>query len=417
MSNESSESHFIGMLLSEPEKYFAELDSFPKRDWFQDKDLGKISEALQRSEDKDIKTISQATGIDIGKLITLQLDAPVSLNIKAFAHEIFDNYKGRDIQKKGARWQDAKKFDDVFFESVRQDMDEITETTNGIHELVFPQEALEKWIADKEDRISGKIKPIKINFPSLDNAFGGGLHPELITIAGRPGSGKSALLKSMFLRALKNNYRVAVFSIEMVINEYLDRLASEWVAIDGMRLKDPTCLDDDELDKVTQFAKEVFHKDFSFNSLQSSTADDVERLSKAAKIKMGGLDLIFVDHLHIMDSHNHKLDERQLLSDITRKLKKLSQVLMVPIVLAAQCNRLSEKRTDKRPLMSDLKGSGGIEENSNIIMFVHRPGMYDDDISKSNAEVYIAKNRHGPAHRTLNFRFNESLTAFEEIDL
>lgn len=412
-----AEESFIGMLLADPD-CAAQLDQYPNREWFLNNDLGKISEAINKMNTVDLFEISDVTGIKQAELMKLQIRAPVSHNPNAYAKEIFSNHKGRKITAIAQKWNSVKKYSKAFFESVDTDMNTLQELSGGVHDVIFADQALDEWMADKEKRICGEIKPVPSGFPSLDRLFGGGLHRgDLITVAGRPGSGKSAFLKSGYVNMALNNpdLKVAIFSIEMSPNEYLDRMCSEYIKISGTKLREAVHLTNDELDRMMEFRRNFHNKNFSFNRIQACTAFEIVRLAKSAMMRMGGLDAIFIDHLHIVKNHDKRLMEQAMLAEQTITFKRLAQDLDVPVVLAAQCNREQEKRADKTPQMSDLRGSGAIEQDSNGILFIHRPGLYDMAVDASIAEVALRKNRHGPSPAKLTFKFVPEFTSFVEM--
>jgi len=412
-----TEKFFVGMLLGDIDTA-ASLDQYPDKKWFLSRDMAKISEAIEKASTVDAFEISSMTGISQSEIVRLQLDAPISHNPSAYAKEIFNNFKGRTILDLARKWSKATKYTKEFFDGVETDLCSLSQITRGIHDVVFTHELLDDWVADKERRIAGEIKPVLSGFPSLDEMLAGGFHRgDLITVAGRPGSGKSGLLKSSYLNMVKNdeNLKVAIFSIEMSPNEYIDRMCAEYTRISGTKLRKAVDLTDHDLDMIMGFAKKFHAQTFSFNKIQQCTVYEIARLAKAAKLRMGGLDAIFVDHLHIIKSHDKRLMEQDRLAEQTITLKRMAQDLDVPVILAAQCNREQEKRPDKTPQMSDLRGSGAIEQDSNCILFVHRPGLYDQAVDPGIAEVALRKNRHGPSPALLTFKFEPEFTAFVEM--
>ena len=280
---------FVGMVLENPEIVVNMKAQYPKRVWFQDKELGKIAEALQNSDDKDLKTIADVTGLPTSRVLQIQLDAPVSANIDPYAKEIADKFKLRTIVDIGQKWIRNAALGKDFQQEVNADMDLIQRTASGEQELVLVDEAIDGFMEELQGKIAGTIRPMATGFPSLDDSFAGGLHAELVTIAGRPGTGKSALIKSMIIKNLKAKLKVAIFSVEMTVNEYLARMVSEWCGIDGKRIKKGHVLNDEELDKIHGFRKEIKESKFSFNKIQECTVLDVARLSKSAKISNGGV--------------------------------------------------------------------------------------------------------------------------------
>lgn len=414
--SDSAERNFIGLMLSS-EDVASTINNYPKKEWFHNRNLGKISEAIEKSSCIDTLEISKLSGVSQKYIIEIQIDAPISLNPNAYAAEIYNLYRRRTITTIATGWLRANITDNQFFIDVEADISTIQQISGGIHEVLFAGNSLDLWLEDKQERISGAIRPVKSGFPALDSLFAGGLHRgDLITVAGRPGSGKSAFIKSMLVNMVRiePSIKVAIFSIEMTPNEYLDRMCSEWAEIDGTKLREAVNLSDNELDRLVEFSKFFHDKNFTFNRMQGCTVLDIKRLAKAAKLKMQGLDMIFVDHLHIIKSHNRKLLEQDRIAEITIELKRLGQDLVVPVVLAAQCNREQEKRQDKTPQMSDLRGSGAIEQDSNCILFIHRPGLYDDS-DVGITQVAVRKNRHGSSPCELNFKFKPEHTAFIQL--
>jgi len=412
-----AEENFIGMLLAEPD-CIADLTQYPNKEWFYNLALGKISDAIHKGSTQDPFEISELTGIKQSYLVKLQINAPVSHNPNAYSKAIYNNFKGRKITAIAEKWIKQKKYNQDFFDAVDNDLNNLSQLGGGVHDVMFAEESLDLWMADKERRISGEIKPVHTGFPSLDRLFAGGYHrKDLITVAGRPGSGKSAFTKSSHVKMSLDdpNTKVAIFSIEMEPNEYLDRMCSEYMRIGGTTLREAVNLTDHELDKMMDFRRKFHSHNFSFNRIQACTVFEIVRLAKAAKMRMKGLDAIFVDHLHIIKNHDKRLQEQALLAEQTITLKRLAQDLDVPVIMAAQCNRDQDKRPDKTPQMSDLRGSGAIEQDSNCIVFIHRPGLYDKAVDPGVAEVALRKNRHGPSPAQLTFKFEPDYTAFLEM--
>ena len=414
---EQAEECFIGMMLAD-EDIAATLEVYPQREWFKNKMLGKISDAIQKSNSIDPLEISNLCGVPHLEIVKLQVNAPISHNPNAYANQIYNQHKGRMIIQTAKKWIDHCTYNKDFFDETDSDMNRLQQISGGVHEVVFTKQLLDEWITDKEKRICGEIKPVPSGFPSLDRMFSGGLHRgDLVTVAGRPGSGKSSFLKSGLINMFKGKpeTKAAIFSIEMSPNEYLDRMCSEWTGVPGTKLREAVHLTESDLDAVMEFTRSFHDKNFSFNRVQSCTVYDIVRLAKAAKLRMHGLDVILVDHLHIIKNHNSRLQERDRLAEQTITLKRLGQELDVPVVLAAQCNRQQENRPDKTPQMSDLRGGGSIEEDSNCVLFIHRPGLYDSAVDAGIAEVALRKNRHGPSPAKLVFRFDCDRTAFIEM--
>ena len=190
-------------------------------------------------------------------------------------------------------------------------------------------------------------------------------------------------------------YKCAVFSLEMSAVQLANRMLASVAKVDmGKALRGN--LDPDEWRRISEARKRLSQSKIYIDD--SSLTTPVEILSKCRRLKreIGGLDLVMVDYLQLMSS-GKKVDSRQQeVADITRTMKIAAKELNVPVICLSQLSRAVEKREDKRPMLSDLRESGAIEQDADIVLFIYRDDYYDDESEeKNNAEVIIAKNRHG----------------------
>jgi replicative DNA helicase len=211
-----------------------------------------------------------------------------------------------------------------------------------------------------------EIHGVPTGFKDLDHMLTGLQPSDLLIIAGRPGQGKTGFLLSVARNAaLLHKKRVAIFSMEMSNEQVVQRLISQETGIDSQRLRSGK-LDEDELPLFTQ-AIEVLSDTKIF-------LDDTRRLHMEH-----GLDLVVVDYLQLMSSDTRNDNRVQEVSYISRHLKVLARELNVPVLAAAQLSRAVEQRTDKRPVLSDLRESGSLEQDADIVMFIYRPDQYEKD--------------------------------------
>lgn len=278
---------------------------------------------------------------------------------------------------------------------------EVLNTTRGtdVKEFVDAKTGINETIADLERKAAGEqVSGITVDLPSLDKMTGGFQKGDLIILAARPSMGKTALALNMAANASKRN-NVAFFSLEMPMVQLYNRILSATAFIDGNKFRESKLLTDNEWKKIT-FAKEQIEK---MNLYIDDTAGIKlsELVWKAKKLhKNKGLDFIVIDYLQlIVASSGGSDDNRQAeVSAISRTLKKLARDLNIPVIALSQLSRKVEQREDKRPMMSDLRESGAIEQDADLIAFVYRENYYkkqEEKDEKEMTDVIIAKHRNG----------------------
>lgn len=259
----------------------------------------------------------------------------------------------------------------------------------------------------------GELFGVPTGFVDLDRVLGGLQRSDLLIIAGRPGSGKTGFMLSVAKNAAQlHRKRVAIFSLEMGNEQLVQRLMAQETGIDAQRLRLGQ-LRDDELPLFTQ-ATDVL-------SSIPIYLDDTPALSPAqlrAKCRRleqeFGLDLVIVDYLQLMQGDGRNRDNRvQEVSQISRGLKQLAREINVPVLAGAQLSRAVEQRQDKRPMLSDLRESGSLEQDSDIVMFIHRPDPEKEAGRHGLAEIIVSKHRNGPTHSGVELVFLEKLAKFE----
>lgn len=268
-----------------------------------------------------------------------------------------------------------------------------------------------QYLYDHRDEILG----VPTGFKDLDKLLGGMQQSDLLILAGRPGRGKTSLLLSITLNAAKIfKKRVAVFSLEMSNEQLVQRLVAQETGINSQKLRLGK-LDDDEWPRFTQAISVlgdtgIYLDDTpAISSLQLRTK--CRRLNSEIK-----LDLIVVDYLQLMSADFRSENRVQEVSHISRSLKALARELKVPVLTAAQLSRAVEQRSGQRPMLSDLRESGSIEQDADVVMFLNHPDDWDEDPQrKSVTEVMVAKHRNGPTG-SVELIFLEQLTKFADAE-
>lgn len=240
-----------------------------------------------------------------------------------------------------------------------------------------------------------KPKGIKTGFTDLDKVIGGMAPKQLITIAGPTSSGKSVFVTDLARRvAIKDRMTVAFFSLEMAKEEIFDRVIAAEASVPHTAVRDGTLTEADWA-KVTAKLGPMSNAPLFIADEGNMTVADIAARSRRLRDRHG-LDLVVVDHMHLVTPSRRNLDEKGMADEISRDLKKLAMDLGRPVVVAAQMNRNPSIRADKKPQLTDLKNSSSIEQNSNIVLMLHREEYYDKSSPRQGElDVVVAKNRGG----------------------
>ncbi len=253
---------------------------------------------------------------------------------------------------------------------------------------------------------------VPTGFIDLDRLLGGMQPSDLLIIAGRPGQGKSGFCISAARNAAQlHKKHVALFSLEMSNEQLVQRLVAQETGIDSQRLRLGD-INDDEWPLFTQAVSALSATHIYLDDTPAITP--LQLRTKCRRLHMEvGLDLIIVDYLQLM-SGDTRMDNRvQEVSYISRNLKVLARELKVPVLAAAQLSRAVEQRSDKRPVLSDLRESGSLEQDADVVMFIYRPDQYEADTLRQNiAEIIVAKHRNGPVG-SVELVFRRPLAKFE----
>ena len=268
---------------------------------------------------------------------------------------------------------------------------------------------------DRIDELASRpedIYGVPTGLHDIDELLGGLQKSDLLIIAGRPGMGKTGfLLGTMRNAALIHKKHVAMFSMEMSNEQLLQRMIAMDTRIDTQRLRSGR-LNDNEWDIFTQ-ALETYDKATIFLD-DTPAITPLALRTKCRRLHLEfGLDLVIVDYLQLMSGDIRTDNRVQEVSNISRNLKVLARELDVPVLAAAQLSRAVEHRPDKRPQLSDLRESGSLEQDADIVMFIHRDPMSDDQTTRNKAEMIVAKHRNGPTHNGIGMVFIEELAKFE----
>jgi replicative DNA helicase len=258
------------------------------------------------------------------------------------------------------------------------------------------------------------ITGIPAGFKQFDAMTSGLQAGDLIILAARPSMGKTSFALNMCLNAALEGYSVAIFSLEMPAEQLILRILSTESGIPHQKIRNAT-ISSEEWVELTNVAARLAELKLFIDDSAGLSAMDVR--TKARKIKVEhNVDLIVIDYLQLLHSTKRHENRHQEVSEISRSLKALSKELSVPIIALSQLSRAVENRMDKRPMMSDLRESGALEQDADVVMFLYRDLVYNPETENPNlAELIIGKQRNGPTG-TMFLNFDRELTKFEEGD-
>jgi replicative DNA helicase len=266
-------------------------------------------------------------------------------------------------------------------------------------------------LSDIKSHMKG-ITGIPSGFQQLDQMTSGFQNSDFIVLAARPSMGKTALAMSIALNAARNGFATGIFSLEMSAEQLTLRLLSAESGIGHHNIRNATISSDEWIDLTNVAAQLAEMKVFIDDTAMLNIMD---LRAKARKLKAEhGLQLLVIDYLQLLHSNKKHENRHQEVSDISRSLKALAKELNIPIIALSQLSRAVDSRMDKRPMLSDLRESGAIEQDADLIMFLYRDVVYNPEAENpALAELIIGKQRNGPTG-TVYMNFIREITKFED---
>ncbi len=247
----------------------------------------------------------------------------------------------------------------------------------------------------------GRIPGLSTGISELDDRLGGLNKSDLIFVASRPGMGKTSIALNFAMAAAKQKKAVAIFSLEMSREQLATRLLAAEAFVDSRRLQTGR-LTEDDWRRIAAAASSISQVDLRIDDNPLSTPSEMSAQCR----RIDNLGLVIIDYLQLMTSSGASgggADSRtQVVSEISRMLKIMAKELNVPVICLSQLNRANEARADKRPMLSDLRESGSIEQDADIVLGLYREGYYNAETERPNeAECIVLKNRHGETGKVL----------------
>jgi replicative DNA helicase len=410
--NREAEEAVVGAVLINPEVYY-DLAQFLQPDDFYIHRHRWIWEAFNRLHEQrvpiDLLTVTEALDRanqlgEIGGpayLTALLNQVPTSLHAEAYGRMV----EAAAIRRRmltAANQIATLAYDE--HDTVENVMEEAEKSIFNVSErrLRHDVRPIAQVLSEYYDRIDELAKRpedifgVPTGFIDLDHMLTGMQASDLLIIAGRPGQGKSGFLLSVARNAaLLHKKKVAIFSLEMSNEQVVQRLLAQETGIDSQKLRNGK-IDDDQWPLFTQAVEVMSNTHIFLDDTPAITP--LALRTKCRRLHMEyGLDLVILDYIQLMGGDTRTENRVQEVSYISRNLKVLARELGVPVLAAAQLSRAVEQRTDKRPVLSDLRESGSIEQDADVVMFIYRPDQYEKDTVKQNvAEIIVAKHRNGP---------------------
>ena len=374
-------------------------------------DAVTVAEAMRRRD-----TLERIGGV--GYLAELMDGVPSASNVDYYAGIVEEHSLRRRLMRVGGEIGEmAGAIDDPILQvldKAEQAVFVLSERRIGdglqpIDPLLGP--AIEQ--AEELHRGDSDVTGIALGFRDLDRKLGG-LHPtNLVVIAARPGMGKTALALNIAENVAVAGHPVAIFSLEMSRQEIVTRMLCAQGRIDSQRLRSGS-LTEADFTKLSNAASVLYKKPIYVDDSPGLTVTEIR--AKARRMRRHpGLSLVIVDYLQLMQGSGGE-NRQQEIALISRSLKNLARELDVPVIAVSQLNRSLEAREDKRPRLGDLRESGAIEQDSDVVMFIYRHEYYHPEAqeTKGVAEIVIAKHRQGAIGRT-DMTFLPEFTLFADM--
>lgn len=425
--SQEAEEATIGAVLVNPVAYFGVAAFLRADDFFilRHRYIWQALERLQeRGEPIDYLTVKEELE-DLGRLGEIGGPAYLTQLINNTPTSVHAEVYGRLVERAATRRRLMSAADQIKSLAINEEMtveQVISESEAKLfdvteHQLTKELIPMREAVSQYFDRIEylmqnkGAAFGVPTGFKDLDKLLGGLQKSDLLIFAGRPGMGKTSFLLSATINMARLGARIAIFSLEMGVEQIVQRLISMEAGINSQNLRLGQ-LSQQEWARFVHAAGNL--SNFKIFIDDTAAMNPLELRTKSFRLaREHGLDLIVVDYLQLMNAggvyENNRVQE---VSFISRNLKELARELNVPLLSAAQLSRAVEQRQDKRPQLSDLRESGSLEQDSDIVIFLYRDEMYNEATEFPNqAEIIIAKHRNGPTG-TINLYFEKTLTKF-----
>jgi len=434
VASEEAEQLLLGRMICSPEDRKQGCDLL-REDYFYFSENRRIYQVLQKLEQnqkpaelpllieelKATKQLESVKGVDY--LMQLAQSAPSPIHLESYAQIVKNNWAKRQIieelKKAGAEIgniQDVPNFLDLFTQKFQKISKHLSPSeAHSFFEISKGSERGEylKALEKRKDFFREHNKPyvdgIPTGYSDLDQVIGGFGNSNLMILASRPGMGKTALALN-FATRISKDHSIGIISLEMSSEQLYERVLSIESEISGSTIREGR-VSDEEWNKIIEVEPQISRLPIY---VQEGGCFIQELVAKTRFLKEEkGIQLLIIDYLQLVKS---KGETRIIeISNITRDLKNLAVELHLPILCLSQLSRKVEERTNHRPLLSDLRESGTIEQDADVVTFLLRPDYYNENDRPNEAELIVAKNRHGKTG-TVSLYFSKSFAKFNSLD-
>ena len=426
-----AEQSVIGAMIMDRDAFLAASQILSREDFYHSvngvlfETIASLYDEGQPVDPVTLKNRLQAKNVppeiySVDYLTALVVGVPTSANVKYYADIVKEKSVLRSLIRlndriSGLCYQGEEPLENILEETEKSVFallqSRMTTDYQSIKDIVI--EALEN--IEKASKTAGNVTGVATGFADLDYKLSGLQPSDLILVAARPSMGKTAFVLNIAeYVAFRCEEAVAIFSLEMSREQLVKRLFAMESRVDAQKIRSGS-LSDTDWEKLIEGAGIVGRSKLIIDDTPGISVSELR--SKCRKYKLEhDLKLVIIDYLQLMAGTGRRSDSRQQeISDISRALKQLARELHVPVVALSQLSRAVEQREDHRPILSDLRDSGAIEQDADVVMFLYRDEYYNEDSDKKGiAEVHIAKQRNGPIG-TVNLAWLAQYTKFASL--
>lgn len=429
--SEEAEQSVIGSMIMDSEAIVAAMEILSPEDFY-GKQYGILFEAASElfSEAKPVDLVTLRDKLkekdvpqelySIEFLANLVRVVPTSANVRYYAQIVKDKAVLRNLIRVtegigNECYLDKEKLDDILAETEKKIFDIVQR--RGSSEFVSIRDIVIQSLDNIEaaSRNKGTVTGIATGFYDLDYKTAGLQPSDLVLLAARPSMGKTAFVLNIAEHiAVKNKITTAIFSLEMSKTQLVNRLLSMNSRVDAQVLRTGN-LEDSDWANLMESARIIGESGLIIDDTPGISVTELR--SKCRKFKLEhNLGLVIIDYLQLMSASGRSESRQQEISEISRSLKALAREINCPVVALSQLSRAVEKRDDKRPMLSDLRESGAIEQDADVVMFIYRDEYYNKESPEAGiTEIIIAKQRNGPTG-TVKLGWQAEYTKFVNLE-
>ncbi|WP_042683143.1 replicative DNA helicase [Anaerosalibacter massiliensis] len=378
--------------------------------------FNSIKRLTQADKQIDYMTVYQDLNqeIPLSHLTTLSESMPTVRNFQEYVKQLKDITLKRNLYKLSEKMKDKDRTGKEIAEIAEKEIFEMQEDiTTG--EITQVRDIVLSTVDEIQEMYYGnKPSGIMTGYRAVDALLNGLKKGQLIIVAARPAMGKTSYAMNIAENLILQDKSVAFFSLEMTKQELTEKLILSSALVGNDKLRKKTMTDYD-WEKVSNATNAILQTNLFIDDNSTRTVSEMHSMSRRLK-RRKGLDLVVVDYLQLMTTKNNSENRQQEISTISRGLKIMAKSLNIPVIALSQLSRACEMRQDKRPLLSDLRESGSIEQDADVVKFIYRDEYYNPDTDLPGiAEILVAKNRKGPTGKA-ELGWIGEFTKFLDID-